>query len=150
MVKSEFIVGDQYIYNGQATLYTYLCDTTSPKVGEFKSDTGIYHYSYSNMAPAPKTGPAPPKAAPCFEVYDKIDVCRNVDFREGVGTGEFLYKDPHGMHWIINGKGYIECERFARKVEPKVTILLYGKGSTAQTRQISEALADKILNGEEL
>tara|TARA_R110000796_G_scaffold4724_3_gene18053 strand:- start:156 stop:440 length:285 start_codon:yes stop_codon:yes gene_type:complete len=48
----------------------------------------------------------------------------------------------------LNKSGYTEAFSFARKIAPKVRVVLYGKGSTAQTRQIPQSLADKILAGE--
>ena len=49
---------------------------------------------------------------------------------------------------VLSDTGSLSYYKYARKIEPKVMVILYGKGSTAQTRQIPQSLADKILAGE--
>jgi hypothetical protein len=156
MDKSKFIEGDEYTYkNGSTTIFTYLGESKrQSSAGRFENPLGdLFHYQYENMASAtaPATVlPSAPKATPCFDAYDKIDICSNDNFREGVVTGEFLYKDPHGTHWIIKSDGYLDSDLFARKVEPKVRISMWGSDGSFVDWEIAKGLADKIRNGEEL
>jgi hypothetical protein len=49
---------------------------------------------------------------------------------------------------VILPSGHSGCFCYAREVEAKVMVLLYGESSTFQTRHIPKALADKILAGD--
>jgi hypothetical protein len=64
-----------------------------------------------------------------FEFDEKIEISTNVD-------GKRIFADVDG---------YLIGTTYARKIEPKVNVVLYCEGSTAQTRYIPQSLADKIL-----
>ncbi len=87
-----------------------------------------------------------------FELDEEIEVSNRRDFFESE-IGYFMFdsrqsKYPTSCHRTIRvllKSGAVVCFEYARKIEPKVTVILYGEGSTAQTRQIPQSLADKIL-----
>jgi hypothetical protein len=91
-----------------------------------------------------------------FKFDEWIEVSNNPEF-SGVGEPVRFQCYLHDSHLkyiggapycVIKPDGTAGFYCFARKIEPKVMILLYLEGGTARTRQISKALADKILAGE--
>jgi hypothetical protein len=90
-----------------------------------------------------------------FEFDELIEVSDNHDFRD-TQEARFMVdyrtskQDWHGSYPIvvINKEGLSRQYGYARKRAPKVMVVLYSEGSTAQTRQIPQSLADKILAGD--
>jgi hypothetical protein len=81
-----------------------------------------------------------------FEFDEEIELSDLGDFSKNVLRGKFRHQNPNsGSYWAADRHGYMFNSTFARKIEPKVMIVLYGEGSRAQTRQIPQSLADKIL-----
>ena len=50
MDKSNFIIGNEYLYKGTTDPMTYLGGCASQDVGRFKSGTRTYHYEYRDMS----------------------------------------------------------------------------------------------------
>ncbi len=61
MNKSKFRLGEQYTYQSDIEVLTYLRESQHYGTGVFKSDSGnIHHYLYCNMTPCKKPYPNPP------------------------------------------------------------------------------------------
>jgi hypothetical protein len=61
MTKNEFIIGDPYLYKGNANAMTYMGETLSEDLGMFESRNTTQYYAYSIMTPCTQSQyPNPP------------------------------------------------------------------------------------------
>jgi hypothetical protein len=89
-----------------------------------------------------------------FKFNELIECAYDADFKDAIivrylsNTSEIT--DASGLHpYLAMTRGCsFCCYPYARKIEPKVMILLYLDGGTARTSQISRQLADKIMAGD--
>tara|TARA_R110000782_G_scaffold10750_9_gene33284 strand:- start:2929 stop:3207 length:279 start_codon:yes stop_codon:yes gene_type:complete len=82
-----------------------------------------------------------------FEVGEVIEMTNDKSFSGGGFKAKFCHRDPGKGYWGVDEKGLMRNSAFARKVAPKVMVVLHFEGSTVHTRMISKSLADKILRG---
>jgi hypothetical protein len=79
-----------------------------------------------------------------FEFDEKIEISNFIGYLDS-SIGKYKFTNADGKRIFADVNGYLIGATYARKIEPKVMIVLYGEGSRAQTRQIPQSLADKIL-----
>ena len=82
-----------------------------------------------------------------FEFGEVIEMSNDKSFSGGGFKAKFCHRDPGQGYWGVDEKDLMRNSAFARKVAPKVMVVLHFEGITAHTRMISKSLADKILIG---
>mgnify|MGYP003643354254 CR=1 len=82
-----------------------------------------------------------------FEFDEKIEISNFIGYLDS-SIGKYKFTNADGKRIFADVNGYLIGATYARKIEPKVTVILYGDSSTAQTRQIPQSLANKIIAGE--
>ncbi|MDC1406076.1 hypothetical protein N8314_00815 [Akkermansiaceae bacterium] len=88
-----------------------------------------------------------------FELDEEIEVSYDKWFKVGIYTGSFKHLDPEGDHWVADKSGYMQCGRYARKIEPKVYAVFFANEYDAvqtgcEYSEVSKELSDKIKRGD--
>jgi hypothetical protein len=105
---TEFIVGNQYSYQGDAELLTYSGESQHHGVGVFKSDSGnVYHYDYENMLPLTKPEPKYPNP-PLPHCEERIAFAKgaNIEFLH-----DGIWLDAPKPNWSNNFKYRVKLEK---------------------------------------
>jgi hypothetical protein len=82
---TEFIVGDQYIYEGHIDrIYTYVSESHTKSVGIFTNCSGTkYHLRYENMTPCTKPEPQYPNP-PLPHCEERIAFARGANIESSI------------------------------------------------------------------
>ncbi len=111
MNKSKFRLGEQYTYQSDIEVLTYLRESQHYGTGVFKSDSGnIHHYLYCNMIPCKKPYPNPP----LLHCEERIAFARGANIEsQGCGTWE----DAKYPKWHTNFKYRVKVEKTKDEVK---------------------------------
>ena len=145
MNKEGMVIGREYVHNDiDGEVYVYKRHSGERDLrGEFKEKGGddLYGILYSCMTEAPQ-------AKPEFEFDDEIEVSPVADFSFS-WKGKFKHLDPSGPYWVVDEDGHMRCGKFARKVEPMITVYFDDlSGMIVKDCLIPKSLADKIKAGD--
>ena len=109
MTKNEFIIGDQYSYEGRSEPLTYLGESKSPEVGMFKSPlSGLYHNEYRNMELFTKPEPQYPNP-PLPHCEERIAFAKGANIESSLTGENWCYTDT--PQWNPNVKYRVKVEK---------------------------------------
>jgi hypothetical protein len=106
MNKNEFIVGDEYIYNGNSDPMTYAGEGYIQGVGVFKSDSSnVFHCKYTRMTSCTKPYPNPPLP----HCKERIAFAKGANIEYSRSEGNWY--PTHNPTWNPNFKYRVKVEK---------------------------------------